>query len=59
MQTRVRLDDEELSEWFWVTQGLWQGIMPSPLPVNILLAAVLEIVLVRLSEVDIIVKNTV
>ena len=35
MRARVRMDDEELSEWLEVTQGLRQGYVLSPLLFNI------------------------
>ena len=59
MKARVRMDNGELSEWFEVTQGLRQGCVLSPLLFNIFFAAVLEVVLVRFSEDDIILEDMV
>ena len=60
MRARVRMDDEELSEWFEVTQGLRPGCALSPLLLNILFAAVIEVVpQQRFSEDDTILENLV
>ena len=49
MRARVRTDDEH-SDWFDVTQGLWQGCVLSPLVFNIFFAAVTHAVVVRFGE---------
>ena len=59
MQAQVRMDDGELSDWFEVTQGLRQGCVPSPLLFNVFFAAATEVVLVRFSEDDTILKDLV
>ena len=53
------MDDGELSGWFEVTQGLRQECVLSPLLFNIFFAAVIEVVLQRFSEDDIILENLV
>ena len=47
MRACVRSDDGEHSEWFDVTQGLWQGCVLSALLSNVFFAAVIHTVLVR------------
>ena len=59
MRVRVRMEDEEFSEWFEVTQGLRQGCVLSPLLFNIFFAAVIKVVLQRFSEDDTILENLV
>ena len=59
MQARVRMDDRELSDWFKVTQGLRQGCALCSLLFNIFFAAATEVVFVRFSEDDTILKDLV
>ena len=50
MRTCVRPDDGVCSDWFEVEQGLRQGCVLSSLFVNIVFAAVLNVVVQRFSE---------
>ena len=59
MQAQVRMDDGELSDWFEVTQGLRQGCVLSSLLFKIFFATATEVVLVRFSEDDTILKDLV
>lgn len=59
MRARVRVDDGELSELFPVTEDLRQGCVLSPLPLNILFTATLEVTIVRFSKDDIILQTLV
>lgn len=57
MQARIRMDDGELFGWFEVTEGLRKGRVLYPPVFNIFFAAALDLVLVRLSEDDVILEN--
>ena len=59
MQAQVRMDDGELSDWFEVTQGLREGCVLPSLLFNNLFAAAIEVVLVRFSDDDTILKDLV
>ena len=59
IQARLRVDDGKLSDSFEVTQGLRKGCVLSTLLFNILFAAAIEVVLVRFSEDDTVLKDLV
>ncbi|CAM9246288.1 unnamed protein product [Ectocarpus sp. 8 AP-2014] len=59
MRARVRMDDESYSGWFWLTQGLRQGCLLSPLLFDIFFAADIEVVVIRFSEDDVILQHLV
>ena len=57
MRAGVRTDDGEHSESFDVTQGQRQGCGLSPLMFNVFFAAVIHVVLVRVSEDGVIARD--
>ena len=60
MRSRVRMDNEELPDWFAVPQGLRQGCTMSPPLLNVFFAAPpIEIIAVRFSEDEVIMQNLV
>ncbi|CAB1116553.1 unnamed protein product [Ectocarpus sp. CCAP 1310/34] len=59
MRARVRMDDGELSDWFFVTQAVRQGCVLSPLLFNIFFAEVLEVFVIRFSEDDVVLRSLV
>ena len=50
MRACVRNDDGRCSEWFEVAQGLRQGCVFSPLPLNVFFAAILFVARERFSK---------
>ena len=59
MRARVRMDDGELSDWFPVTQGLRQGCSMSPVLFNVFFAVLLEVVVTRFSQDEVIMRDLV
>ncbi|CAB1116848.1 unnamed protein product [Ectocarpus sp. CCAP 1310/34] len=59
VRARVRMDDGELSDWFFVTQGVRQGCVLSSLLFNIFFAEVLEVVVIRFCEDDVVPRSLV
>ncbi|CAB1120646.1 unnamed protein product [Ectocarpus sp. CCAP 1310/34] len=59
IQARVYMDEGELSGWFFVTHSVRQGCVPSPLLFNIFFAEVLEVVVIRFSKDDVVLRSLV
>ena len=59
MRARVQLDDGDISAWFDVDQGLWQGCVLLPLLFDTFFAAVIVVVLQRFAEDPLIVLDLV